>query len=213
MAIDSNKRDRRHSENMDFMAPQLQRGEMDPNLSPVVTTTPQGLQLIGSPTMALPHTSLPPYSGGFIVTGGPGGTHQLVPMPHVPGIPIVMPPHTSIPVSTPSQQVTSHSSHASSEDREDVQSHSSGESLAPPAKRPALDPAHIKMGGVGGGGIVVLQQAPSVDRGSSTDPDESPRPNSHRPLHGSSLHCPGTEMPHPPPHPPEWQDRKQCSQV
>ena len=154
MAIDSNKRDRRHSENMDFMAPQLQRGEMDPILSPVVTTTtPQGLQLISSPTMALPHTSLPPYSGGFIVTGGPGGTHQLVQMtPHVPGIPIVMPSPATIPVSAPSHQQAaplSNHSHASSEDREDVQSHSSGESLAPPAKRPALETTHIKMSGGG----------------------------------------------------------------
>lgn len=148
MAIDSNKRDRRHSENMDFMAPQLQR-EMDPILSPVVSSTPQGLQLISSPTMALPHTSLPPYSGGFIVAGGPGGTHQLVQMtPHMPGIPIVMPTPATIPVSTHSQQATPLSNHSqTSEDREDAQSHSSGESMAPPAKRPALEPSHVKLGG------------------------------------------------------------------
>ncbi len=77
MAIDSNKRDRRHSENMDFMAPQLQRGEMDPILS------------------------------------------QATPL--------------------------SNHSHTSSEDREDVQSHSSGESLAPPAKCPT--PQHIHLNG------------------------------------------------------------------
>ena len=143
MAIDSNKRDRRHSENLDFIAPQLQR-DMDPNLSPVITTTHQGLQLISSPTMALPHGSLPPYSGGFIVAGGPGGTPQLVQMtPHVPGIPIVMPSPT-VPVSTPSQILPSSHTHSSSEDRDDVQSHASGENSEPPAKRPALDGNHVK---------------------------------------------------------------------
>lgn len=142
MAIDSNKRDRRHSENMDFMASQLQR-DMDSNLSPVVTTTHQGLQLISSPTMALPHASVPPYSGGFIVAGGPGGTHvvaspQLVQMtPH--GIPIVMPAAQTVAVSTASQP---YQSQASSEDRDEVQSHASGDSMdAPPAKRPALQEA------------------------------------------------------------------------
>lgn len=152
IAIDSNKRDRRHSETMDFMAPQLQR-ELDPTLSPVVSTTPQpgGLQLISSPTMALPHGSLPPYSGGFIVTGGPGGTHvvaspQLVQMAsHVPGIPIVM-PSPPIPVSTPSQAppLSNQSQGSSSEDKDDVQSHASGDGMEPPpAKRPALESPHI----------------------------------------------------------------------
>lgn len=154
MAIDSNKRDRRHSDNMDFMAPaaQLQR-DMDSNLSPVVTTTPQGIQLISSPTMAMPHASIPPYSGGFIVTGGPGGTH-MVASPHLVqmtphGIPIVMPTHT-IPVSTHSQlhpPPLSSQSQATMEDKDDVQSHASGESVEPPpAKRPALQEA-VKVGG------------------------------------------------------------------
>ena len=146
MAIDSNKRDRRHSDNMDFMAPTAQ---LDSNLSPVVSTTPQGSGsiLISSPTMALPHASIPPYSGGFIVTGGPGGTHHVVASPHLVqmtphGIPIVIPTST-IPVSTPSQlyppPLSSSQSQASSEERDDVQSHASGESMEPPpAKRPAL---------------------------------------------------------------------------
>lgn len=62
---------------------------------------------------------------------------QLVQMtPH--GIPIVMPTPT-IPVSTPSQPHPPPLSSQSSEDREDVQSHASGESVEPPpAKRPAL---------------------------------------------------------------------------
>lgn len=153
MAIDSNKRDRRHSDNMDFMAPaaQLQRELVDSNLSPVVSTTPQGSGgiLISSPTMALPHSSIPPYSGGFIVTGGPGGTHHVVASPLVQmtphGIPIVIPTST-IPVSTPSQSypppLSSSQSQASSEERDDAQSHASGESMEPPlAKRPALQEA------------------------------------------------------------------------
>lgn len=149
MAIDSNKRDRRHSENMDFMSPQLQR-EMESTLSPVVTTTPQGLQLISSPTMALPHASVPPYSGGFIVAGGPGGTQLVQVTPH--GIPIVMPAPT-LPVSAPNQPhppPLSSQSQSSSEDRDDVQSHTSGESLEPPAKRPALqETTHVQMGSSG----------------------------------------------------------------
>lgn len=133
-AIDSNKRDRRHSENMEFMAPQLQR-EVDPHSPAVTTTTHQGLQLISSPTMALPHTSLPPYSGGFIVTGGPGGTQLVQMSPHVPAIPIVVP---SPAVSASTVLPFSHSS--PSEDKDDVQSHSSRESIEPPpAKRPALE--------------------------------------------------------------------------
>lgn len=160
MAIDSNKRDRRHSESMDFVAPQLGgRGEMEMCHSPVVTTTPQGVQLISSPTMALPHGSMSPYSGGFLVTGGPGGTHmvaspQLVQMsPHVPGIPIVMPsPTGSIPtlqqtigsIHPPPPPCSSSSSSASScsvEDRDDAQSHASGEVLdgLPPLKKLAMD--------------------------------------------------------------------------
>ena len=146
MAIDSNKRDRRHSENMDFMSPQLR--EMESTLSPVVTTTPQALQLISSPTMALPHASVPPYSGGFIVAGGPGGTQLVQVTPH--GIPIVMPAPT-LPASAANQPhpppSLSSQSQSSSEDKDDVQSHTSGESLEPPAKRPALqETTHVQMG-------------------------------------------------------------------
>lgn len=154
MAIDSNKRDRRHSDNMDFITPQLQR-ELDPNLSPVVTTA-TGLQLISSPTMAFPHASLPPYSGGFIVAGGPGGTHvvaspQLMQMAsHVPGIPIMMPSPT-IPVSTPTPSqappptLSNHSQASSSEDKDDIQSYGSGDGMEPPAKRLALEGTHVKV--------------------------------------------------------------------
>ena len=151
MAIDSNKRDRRHSENMDFVAPQL-RGELECH-SPVVTTTPQGVQLISSPTVAFPQGSLPPYSGGFLVTPGPGGTHvmaspQLVQMSsHMPGIPIVMPTPGALPTlqqtaAIPSSASSSSSSLTSSvEEREDSQMHSSRELVdgPPPLKKAALE--------------------------------------------------------------------------
>lgn len=140
MAIDSNKRDRRHSENMDFMTPQLQR-DIDPTLSPAANPGPQGL-LISSPTMALPHASVSPYSGGFIVTGGPGGTQLVQMAPHMPGIPIVMPTSQAPPLAL------SNHSHAHSEDRDDEQSHSSGDGMEPPpAKRSALEATHIQVGG------------------------------------------------------------------
>lgn len=94
MAIDSNKRDRRHSETVEFISPQLR--ELDQaGMIPVShsVSTPQGLQLISSPTVTIPHGSMPHYTGGFIIA--PGGTMvaspQFVQMPHVPGIPIVMP--------------------------------------------------------------------------------------------------------------------------
>lgn len=156
MAIDSNKRDRRHSDNMDFMTPQLQR-DVDPSLSPAVTTPnpgPQGL-LISSPTMALPHASLPPYSGGFIVTGGPGGTQLVQMAPPMPGIPIVMPSPGTISASAASQPpalaLATHSQ-AVSEEKEDEQSHGSADGMEPPpAKRSAPEPAHIKVGGGSGG--------------------------------------------------------------
>ena len=157
MAIDSNKRDRRHSDNMEFVAPQLGgRGEMELCPSPVVTTTPQGVQLISSPTMALPHGSIPPYSGGFLMSGGPGGSHmvaspQLVQMsPHLPGIPIVIPSNSGIlhqtvggpPPPSSSSSSSASSSSSSLEEREDTQSHASGEILdgsQPLPKRPALE--------------------------------------------------------------------------
>ena len=78
LAIESNKRDRRHSDTVDFLNPQLSRGDLEQAISPAPRPTPgnaQGLQLITSPTVAIPHGALPPYSGGFIVTGS--GAHQV----------------------------------------------------------------------------------------------------------------------------------------
>ena len=100
MAIDSNKRDRRHSETVEFISPQIagcRPGELDATSVTGHVTVAQGLQLISSPTVAIPHGSLPPYSGGFIVTSG-GGQHQLLQMP--PGIPIMMPAPSKEPSET-----------------------------------------------------------------------------------------------------------------
>lgn len=126
MAIDSNKRDRRHSETMEFMSPQraVNQGEID--ITPVTNT--QGLQLIGSPTVAIPHGSIPPYSGGFIVAPGAhmvAGSPQLVQMPHAAGIPIVMP--------TPTVAVAK--SDQTSQEGDD----SSSDLSEPPTKKLAVD--------------------------------------------------------------------------
>lgn len=85
VAIESNKRDRRHSDTVEFLSPQMTcRTDLEQAVSPVqrVSNT-QGLQLITSPTVAIPHGSLPPYSGGFIVTGSGGhpGAHQVNSLP------------------------------------------------------------------------------------------------------------------------------------
>ena len=107
LAIESNKRDRRHSDNAEYLPASRENERRDNTVvgqQPPFTVagTPNALQLITSPTVAIPQTSLPPYSGGFIITPtaggahmvhapriGPGGPHaQLVQMstthPHVP---------------------------------------------------------------------------------------------------------------------------------
>lgn len=81
LAIESNKRDRRHSDTVDFLSPQLARSELEQAISPVGTRSSvpgntQGLQLISSPTVAIPHGAMPPFSGGFIVAGN-SGAHQV----------------------------------------------------------------------------------------------------------------------------------------
>ena len=137
MAIDSNKRDRRHSENVEFMSPQMAVGRSEMDITPVThaVTATQGLQLISSPTVAIPHGSIPTYSGGFIVT--PGGAHmvpaspQLVQMAHAPGIPIVMP----TPVAAAPMKVEATS------DGED----SNSELSEPPTKKLALDNHQVKV--------------------------------------------------------------------
>ena len=148
MAIDSNKRDRRHSETVDFIPQPITpcRSELE-SLSPVTqaVTASQGLQILNSPSVALPHGSIPPYSGGFIVTQGPGGTHMVTPQisgppqlvqmaTHPQGIPIMVP----AAIATPKHE-TSRS--AVSDEKEEVRSRASSEASdrEPPAKRIALD--------------------------------------------------------------------------
>ncbi len=148
LAIDSNKRDRRHSETVEFIAPQIttcRPGELEPGITSPVThvTAPQGLQIIGSPTVALPHGSIPPYSGGFIVT--PGGAHVMAPSISSRGQPqlLHMSPH-GIPIMMPTQLATRElSDTGSNEDGDDLQD--SIDDSQPPLKKIGLDPSQGKM--------------------------------------------------------------------
>lgn len=111
MAIESNKRDRRHSDTMEFIQTcrEERREQILTQPTYTVTGTPSGLQLISSPTVALPQANMPPYSSGFIIT--PSGAHvvhtprltpgapQLLQMAAThPHLPIVVP--TSLPAGT-----------------------------------------------------------------------------------------------------------------
>lgn len=90
MAIESNKRDRRHSDNVDFLQTCRESERRDQLLSQptyAVTGTPSGLQLISSPTVAIPQASMPPYSGGFIITPGGTAAHVVHPSRLSPGGP------------------------------------------------------------------------------------------------------------------------------
>ena len=142
MAIDSNKRDRRHSDTVDFMTPQiatcraeLEQTSVSVNVATPVThavTSTQGLQLISSPTVALPHGSISPY-GGFIMTSGPGGTHVMT--PHMqPQLVHMAGPHSAIPIMVP----------ASAEGKGLVEEDDSLES-EPPLKKIGLDLGHLKV--------------------------------------------------------------------
>ena len=106
LAIESNKRDRRHSDNVEFLSNSRDGERREVSLTGAVgqqapftvAGNPNALQLITSPTVAIPQSSLPPFSGGFIIGPSAGGTHmvhaprltpQLVQMgganhPHVP---------------------------------------------------------------------------------------------------------------------------------
>ena len=144
MAIDSNKRDRRHSETVEFMSPQIAtcRAELEQGIVTPAThtvTAAQGLQLISSPTVAIPQGSLPPYSGGFILT--PGGTHMVA--PHLATSPQILqmtthPSGIPLMLSAPTAK-----SNPGSDNGED--SHESSEHSEPPAKRIALDSGQVKV--------------------------------------------------------------------
>ena len=125
MAIDSNKRDRRHSDTIPL-------GLGDASNS-VITT--QAIKMIPSPTV--PHAvSGSPYSGGYIVTpGGIMATGQIVQLPQVPGVPIVMSSHPSHHVAR------SESSRTVSEDGEDE----TRSPMEPPLKKVAIDANQVKV--------------------------------------------------------------------
>ena len=147
MAIDSNKRDRRHSETVDFMAPQIAtcRAELEQAITPGISvnvatpvthavTSTQGLQLISSPTVALPQGSISPYPGGFIMASGPGGTHVMAPhlqhqLVHMAG------PHSAIPIVLPA------SADSKSHEEEELSYDSESE---PPMKKIGLDLGQLK---------------------------------------------------------------------
>lgn len=115
MAIDSNKRDRRHSDTIPLLSGENQN---------IITT--QG-PLVNSPTV--PHASGSPYSSSIIVATHTG---QLVQLPQVPGVPIMMPsPH----------QPRSDSSRTVSEDGEDDNS----SPREPPTKKVALEANQVKV--------------------------------------------------------------------
>ena len=183
MAIDSNKRDRRHSETVDFIPQPITpcRSELE-SLSPATqaVTTPQGFQILNSP-VALPHGSIPPYSGGFIVTQGPGGTQisgppQLVQMAaHPHGIPVMVP----AAIATPKHE---RSRSAASDEKEEVRSRASSEASdrEPPAKRLALDSGRTIITSMG----KVCTISPS---GYVMTPSGHMVPTSHFNAHGSHV--------------------------
>ncbi len=123
MAIDSNKRDRRHSDTIPLGLGDASSG--------VITT--QAMKIIGSPTV--PHaTSGSPYSGGYIVTpGGIMATGQIVQLPQVPGVPIVMSTH-------PHHQRSDSSRTVSEDGEEDTKS-----PMEPPLKKMAMEPNQLKV--------------------------------------------------------------------
>ncbi len=119
LAIESNKRDRRHSDNVEFLSNSRDGERREVSLSAAVgqqapftmAGNPNALQLITSPTVAIPQSSLPTFSGGFIIGPSAGGTHmvhasrltpQLVQMggANHPHVPIIVP--TSMSGSHPS---------------------------------------------------------------------------------------------------------------
>ena len=112
LAIESNKRDRRHSDNMDYVQHQgntarenERRETLVSQPAYAVTGTPSGLHLISSPgTVTLPHSNMPPYSGGFIIT--PSG-HHIVHTPRMstaaaPQLLQMATPHPQLPIVVPS---------------------------------------------------------------------------------------------------------------
>lgn len=155
IAIDSHKRDRRQSDTVEFMHQPLTAAGRNTHetLTPVsnaITATPgcaTQLQILNSP-VALPHGTIPPYSGSFIVTG-PGGAQMVTPQISGPPQLVQMTTPHGIPVMIPSSLAgTKHElSQNAGDDRDDASSPASSDAsdrdhAPPPAKRVALDMGH-----------------------------------------------------------------------
>lgn len=149
IAIDSHKRDRRQSDTVEFMHQPLTAAARNTleTLTPVsntITATPTQLQILNSPTVALPHGAIPPYSGSFIVTG-PGGPQMVTPQISGPPQLVQMTTPHGIPVMIPSSLAgTKHElSQNAADDRDDASSPASSDASdrdqPPPTKRIALD--------------------------------------------------------------------------
>ncbi len=84
LAIESNKRDRRHSDNLEYLSASRENERRDTTIvgqhTPfTVAGTQNALQLITSPTVAIPQNSISPYSTGFIITPTAGGGSHMMP--------------------------------------------------------------------------------------------------------------------------------------
>lgn len=152
IAIDSHKRDRRQSDTVEFMHQPLTaagRNTLE-TLTPVsntITATPgcaTQLQILNSPTVAIPHGAIPPYSGSFIVTG-PNGAQMVTPQISGPPQLVQMTTPHGIPVMIPSSLAgTKHElSQNAADERDDASSPASSDASdreqPPPTKRVALD--------------------------------------------------------------------------
>lgn len=186
LAIDSHKRDRRQSETVEFMHQPITacRSNLE-NLTPVTNTitATQGLQILNSPTVALPHGSIPPYSGGFLVTG-PGGAQMVTPQISSPPqlVQMTTTPH-GIPIMVPAIAAPKpDSGRNSAEDRDDVSSQASSDTSdrEPPAKRIALDSGRTVTTAAG----KIATMAPS---GYVMTPARHVVPTSHFSAHGPHI--------------------------
>ena len=142
LAIESNKRDRRHSDTAEFSSPQppasISRSEAARSVEQVTTGIPtttyamatsQGLQLITSPTMAIPHGSMPPYPGSFLIPS-PGIRPNVSSSGHL----VQMANHLPIMM----QAAAANAGIKSERNEESAGDHQEGD-FPPPAKRITLD--------------------------------------------------------------------------
>ena len=197
VAIDSHKRDRRQSDTVEFLHQPLTvcRNTLE-SFTPVTNTitATQGLQILNSPTVALPPGSMSPYSGGFIVTG-PGGAHMVTPQISGPPQLVQMTTPHGIPIMVPTLAASAKHDCTlnSADDRDDTSSQASSETsdrelLPPPAKRVALESiAHsiASTGRITPAGFVMAptrQMVPTSHFGSPVPHILQMGPNSHIPV-------------------------------